>query len=124
MKGGIQTNDEVSQGIETSVLAEASNNNKFTCNPPMKRKRSKQNQPEITLIKEWEDTSNFQQEWLNQIKKYQSRFVPTSILTKENQAWLLYKFNTENPKLSTFLCRFCNAYVKGKNIANTPFVKP
>jgi hypothetical protein len=122
MKRGIQTTDEVLQGVETSVLMEAGNNNEFTCDPPMKRKRLDQSKPEITLIKQWEDTSNFKQEWLNQIKTYQSRFVPTSLLTKDNQIWLTYKFNTQNPKFSTFLCRFCNAYVKGKNIANAPML--
>ena len=59
------------------------------------------------LIKPWEDSSHFKEKWLQDIKKYQGKFVAPTILTKERMVWLEYLSNNINPVESTFRCRFC-----------------
>ncbi len=63
-------------------------------------------------LKPWEDHSHFKNQWLQQIKKYQSRFVASTLLTNENKVWIEYLFSENDPKKSTFRCRFCHSYLQ------------
>lgn len=76
----------------------------------------------LTYKKPWEDTTKFDENWITQIAQYQSRYVATTIFTTERKLWLQYIFNQNEPKMSTFKCRWCHEYFLHKNTAehNTP----
>src|SRR5271156_4244389 len=71
-------------------------------------------------LKLWKDHSQFQNQWLQQIQKYQSRIIASSLLNNENKVWLEYLFSENDPKHSTFRCRLCKSYLdkhpQAKNI--------
>jgi len=91
--------------------------------PMCKKKRLTQKSDDSSPVKPWKDTSHFVDLWSQQIQKYQSRIVASSLLNTENKIWLRYIFNENNPKQSTFQCRFCLSYVsKRPELKNVPFL--
>src|SRR5271156_6145845 len=74
-------------------------------------------------LKPWKDHSQFQNQWLQQIQKYQSRIIAFSLLSNENKVWMEYLFSENDPKRSTFMCRFCKAYLdKHPETKNIPLL--
>lgn len=75
---------------------------------------------EIT-IRPWEDSSHFGNSILDQINRYQSEYVKSSWMTEARKTWLTYLFDSSNPAISKFRCRFCYEYAtKHQLSANIP----
>ena len=72
----------------------------------------------VLPLKPWEDHSQFKNQWLQQIQKYQSRVIASSLLNNENKVWLEYLFSENDPKRSTFRCRLCQSYLDKHPEAN------
>ena len=70
------------------------------------------------------DCSHFKEKWLQDIQKYQRKFVAKMLLTKERMVWLEYLYNTKKPVESTFHCRFCFQLCNGLQsfVSNRPLL--
>ena len=62
--------------------------------------------PEMQKKLFWEDDSNFQNEWLQDIQN-QNLVSLTTVQRNDVKPWLEYLKNVDNPSLSRFRCRIC-----------------
>ena len=60
----------------------------------------------LHIKKPWEDYSMFKKEWISNIQKYQSSYIPFKLLTNENKIWMEYLVNKVDSRHSTIICRF------------------
>jgi hypothetical protein len=81
------------------------------------------NEAPALSLKPWEDHGHFKNQWLQQIQKYQSRFVASTLFNNENKVWLEYLFAENDPRKSAFRCRFCKSFLdKHPTTKNVPLL--
>ena len=79
---------------------------------------------DATDIPVWESVSKnqFDPNWLTLMETHQSSILPMRKLkrTEDYRSWLVYNFNEEDPKASTFGCRLCQDYYDSFKIIARP----
>lgn len=107
-----------------SLLISITNNEHDETGLPACKKVKFNNNVVSGAIKPWEDSSMFQDSWMQQIIRHQGQYVPQSLLKSSNKIWIEYLINMQNPEISAFRCRFCNSFVQKteKKFQNLPLL--
>ena len=94
------------------------------CEPVVKKKKLSfgQLQQQLYVPSPWEDTSQFSEEWLNQMQHHQGYLLNIKWFTPDVKTWVDYIFNIEKPKESCFRCRLCHNYATSHKYYNLPLL--